>query len=57
MATHSYEPDDELTADLLKTTDDLIEGSKRLLAELDAELGKRRRPTSLADEGEQRRSA
>lgn len=46
MAPQAYEPDDELNSDLARTTDDLIERSRRLLADLDAELdrhGRRRR--------------
>lgn len=55
MADKAFDPDDELNNDLARTTDDLIEGSKRLLAELDRELS-RRRPLG-ADRHEQRRSA
>jgi len=54
----SYEPDDRLNKDLAKTTDHLIDRSKRLLAELDAELGRIRRSSSDdRDAHDQRRSA
>lgn len=55
MADKAFDPDDELNNDLARTTGDLIEGSKQLLAELDREL-RRRRP-SLGDDHRQRRSA
>jgi hypothetical protein len=43
MPDKANDPDDRLTHEIVKTSEDLIERSRRLMADLDTELNRRRR--------------